>query len=157
MNGKIKWTVIDTLIVAAVVVAGFAVFKVFGGKIDIGEKKTIEAIVLLAEEDPEVVEAIKNSDPKVTVSLTEKDSGELKGIEVEDAKKLVFNTIDGEWVNETVEGKVDIYATVKLEVTETDYAYTTGSTFVKVGEEMPFRGKGYALEGFVISVVETEE
>lgn len=157
MNGKIKWTVIDTLIVIAVIVAGVAVFKVFGGKIDVGGNKTIEATVLLAEEDPAVVEAIKNSDKKVTVSLTEKDAGEIKDIKVEDAKKLVFNTIDGEWVNETIDGKVDIYATVELEVTETDYAYTTGSTFVKVGEEMPFRGKGYALEGFVISVNEIGE
>ena len=156
MNGKIKWTFIDTLIIVAVIIAGVAVFKVFGGKITTGESKTVLATVLLREEDAAVAAAIKVGD-KITVSLTEKDAGVLTAIGVEDAKKLVFNTIDGEWVNETIEGKVDIYATVELDVTETDFAYSTGSTFVKVGEEMPFRGKGYALEGFVIDVNEKND
>lgn len=156
MNGKIKWTFIDTLIIVAVIIAGVAVFKVFGGKIKTGESKTVLATVLLREEDAAVADAIKVGD-KITVSLTEKDAGVLTAIGVEDAKKLVFNTIDGEWVNETIEGKVDIYATVELDVTETDFAYSAGSTFVKVGEEMPFRGKGYALEGFVIDVNEKND
>ena len=156
MNGKIKWTFIDTLIIVAVIIAGVAVFKVFGGKITTGESKTVLATVLLREEDAAVADAIKVGD-KITVSLTEKDAGVLTAIGVEDAKKLVSNTIDGEWVNETIEGKVDIYATVELDVTETDFAYSTGSTFVKVGEEMPFRGKGYALEGFVIDVNEKND
>ena len=70
MNGKIKWTFIDTLIIVAVIIAGVAVFKVFGGKITTGESKTVLATVLLREEDAAVADAIKVGD-KITVSLTE--------------------------------------------------------------------------------------
>ncbi len=150
---KNRWTVIDTLIVLAVIVAGIVLFKVFGGSVDTGERTTIEALVLLAEEEPQVADAIAVGD-KITVSLTEKDAGVLKNIEKKEAVKMVFNSIDGEYTETPVEGKVDIYATVELEVSESDLAYSTGSTFVKVGERMPFRGKGYALEGYVLEINE---
>ena len=150
---KKKWTVIDTLIVIAVIIVGVVLFKVFGGSVDTGDKTTIQAVVLLAGEEPQVADAIAEGD-KITVSLTEKDAGVLKKKEVKDAEKMVFNSIDGEYRTTNIEGKVDIYATVELEVTESDLAYSTGSTFVKVGEKMPFRGKGYALEGYVIEINE---
>ncbi len=153
MTGKKKWTLIDTLIVILVAMAAFALYKTFGKTTVKGDSRTIEAVVLIAKEDSSVGEAIKEGD-KITVSLTEKDSGILKKIDIKDAETMVYNSIDGEYISEPVEGMIDIYATVELEVTETDYAFTTGSTIVKVGEKMPFRGKGYALEGYVIGINE---
>lgn len=155
MSKKFKWTWIDTLIVILVIAAGAAVFKVFGGKIDTAEKKTVYATVLLTREDKAVADAINVGDT-ITVSLTEKDSGILKDIEIKDTETMVYNSIDGVYVTDMVEDMVDIYATVELEVSESDYAYSTGSTFVKVGEKMPFRGKGYALEGYITEVREME-
>lgn len=155
MTGKKKWTLIDTLIVIVVAVAAFAVVKTFGKSTLKGESKTIDAVVLIAKEDQYVGEAIKAGDT-ITVSLTEKDTGVLKDVRIEDAVTMVYNSIDGVYQTETVEGKVDIYATVELEVTENDYAFATGSTVVKVGEKMPFRSKGYALEGFIIEIDERD-
>ena len=148
-----KWTWIDTLIVIVVIVSGLVLFKVFGGNIETGSKKTIEAEVLLQRQEASVAEAIKVGD-KITVSLTEKDAGILKDIEIKDAQTMMFNSIDGKYANEPIEGMVDIYATVELEAVETDLAFSIGSTCVKVGEKMPFRGKGFALEGFVIGINE---
>lgn len=150
---KKKWTFVDTLIVLLVIVAGVGLFKVFGTQKASGETKTIEAVVLLAKEDTEVAEAISEGD-EITISLTEKDTGILKSVRCEEAEDMVYNSIDGEYAIELIEGKVDIYATIELEVTENDFAFTSGSTIVKVGEKMPFRGKGYALEGFVIEISE---
>lgn len=150
---KKKWTVIDTLIIIAVVVVGVALFKVFGGNVDTGDKTTVEAVVLLSEEENQVADAISEGD-KITVSLTEKDSGVLKKKEIKEAEKMVYDSINGEYTTTVVEDRVDIYATVELEVTESDLAYSTGSTVVKVGEKIPFRGKGYALEGYVIEINE---
>lgn len=148
---KKKWTFVDTLIVILVVVAGVALVKVFGTPKSAGDTKTVDAVVLLAKEDKEVADAISKGDA-ITISLTEKDTGTLKDIEVKDAETLVYNSIDGKYVIEPVEGKVDIYATVELDVKENDYAFTSGSTVLKVGEKLPFRGKGYALEGYIISI-----
>lgn len=153
---KNKWTVIDTLIVLAVIVVGVVLFKVFGGSVDAGAKTTIEAVVMLSEQEPHIADAIEVGD-KITVSLTEKDAGVLRDIKVEDAKKMVFNSVEGVHYETAVTGKVDIYATVELDVTESDLAYSTGSTFVKVGEKMPFRGKGFALEGYVIEINEVSD
>ena len=148
---KKKWTFVDTLIVILVVVAGVALVKVFGTPKSAGDTKTVDAVVLLAKEDKEVANAISKGDA-ITISLTEKDTGTLKDIEVKDAETLVYNSIDGKYVIEPVEGKVDIYATVELDAKENDYAFTSGSTVLKVGEKLPFRGKGYALEGYIISI-----
>lgn len=153
---KKKWTVIDTLIVIAVIVAGVVLFKVFGGSIDTGEKTTIEARVLLAAQKPEVGDAIKVGDT-ITVSLTEKDSGILKEMDIKPTERMVYNSIEGVYKNIIDEETVDIYAVVELQVSETDLAYSTGSTVVKVGEKMPFRGKGYALEGYVIEINEVKD
>ncbi len=151
MSKKIKWTLIDTLIVVLVIVAGVALVNVFGRDQGKGETKTIEAVVLLAKEDTEVKDAIKVGD-EITVSLTEKDSGTLKDVRVEPATAMSFNAIDGKYAIEPIDGKVDIYATVELDVTENDLAFTCGSTVVKVGEKTPFRSKGYALEGYVVQI-----
>ncbi len=152
---KKKWTVIDTLIVIAVLVVGVVLFKIFGGNVGMGEKTTIYATVLLAREEKAVADAIAVGD-EIVVSLTEKDSGTLTSVEVKEAEAMVYNAIDGSYHNQKVEDRVDIYATLELEVSETDFAYSTGTTFVKVGESMPFRGKGYALEGYVIEINEKE-
>ena len=70
---------------------------------------------------------------------------------------MVFNSVDGVYNLTEDETNVDLFATVRLEVSETDLAYSTGSTFVKVGEKMPFRGKGYALEGYVFEINEVTD
>ena len=153
---KNKWTVIDTLIVLAVIVAGVVLFKVFGGSVDTGEKTTIEAVVMIGDIDPQVADAVEVGD-KITVSLTEKDSGVLVKTEQKPAERMVFNSVDGVYNLTEDETNVDLFATVRLKVSETDLAYSTGSTFVKVGEKMPFRGKGYALEGYVFDINEVTD
>ena len=95
MNNKKRWTIIDTLIVVLVIVAGVAVFKVFGGNTKMsGDTKTIDAVVLLAQEDSEVGEAITVGD-EITISLAEKDSGTLKDVRVEPSEMMTYNSIDG--------------------------------------------------------------
>ncbi len=148
---KKKWTFVDTLIIILVIVAGVGLFKVFGTQKATGDTKTIEAVVLIAKADKEAADAITKGD-NITISLTEKDTAVLKDINIEDAETMVFNAIDGKYIIETIEDKVDIYATIELDATENDYAFKTGSTVVKVGEKLPFRGKGYALEGYVIEI-----
>lgn len=153
MSKKIKWTLIDTLIVVLVIVAGVALVNVFGTPQAKGETKTIEAVVLLDNEEIEVKDAMTVGD-EITISLTEKDSGILKDIEVCKASTMSFNAIDGKYAIEPIDGKVDIYATVELKVAENDLALTCGSSVIKVGEKLPFRSKGYALEGFVVEINE---
>ena len=154
MNNKKRWNLIDTLITVVIIVAGVAVFTVFGGNIGKGgDTKTIDAVVLLPKEDVEVGEAIKDGD-EVVISYAEKDSGILKDVRIEQAEIMTYNSIEGKYIIEPVEDKIDIYATIELEVIEDDLSFTCGDTVIKIGDRLPIRGKGYALSGFVTEINE---
>lgn len=152
---KKKWTLIDTVIIIVVAAAAIGCYKMFGGKFGGGERKTITAQILISNKEQGLYDAIKAAEgEQVTLSLMEKDSGIVKNVDFKSAEIMTYNSNKGEYKLETDEGKVDIYATVEMSVVETDYAFTAGSTVVKVGESIPFRGKGYAAEGYVISIDE---
>ncbi len=155
MANKKKWTVVDTVIVIVAVVAVAGCYKMFGGKFSSGESRTITAEILLSNKEPALYEAIAVGE-EVTLSLTEKDSGIVTDVRSNPAEIMTFSANHGEYLIESDENKVDIYATVEMEVEETDYAFFVGSTSVKVGEPIPFRGKGYAAEGYVIGINEGE-
>lgn len=157
-KNKRKWTLPDTVIIIAVVAAVGACYKMFGGKFGGGEKKTITAQILLSAKEQGLYDAIKAAEGEpVTLSLTEKDSGTVKSVECTPAEVMTFNSNKGEYNLEINNGKVDIYATVEIQAEENDYSFSVGSTVVKVGDSIPFRGKGYAAEGYVISINEEAE
>ncbi len=156
MADKKKWTVIDTAIVIVAVVAVAGCYKMFGGKLVSGDTRTITAQILISNKEPAFYEAIAVGE-EVTLSLTEKDSGIVKEVTANPAEIMTYSSNKGEYQMETDETKVDVYATVEMEVEENDYAFTVGSTSVKVGDPIPFRGKGYAAEGYVISINEEAE
>ena len=153
MTVKKKWTVIDTVIVIAAAAACVFAYNMFSTSSGGGEKKTIDALVLIANSDPSLPEAMSVGDT-VTISLTEKDSGVLKDLKTETAQTMVYNSMEGEYKNSPIEDRVDIYATVSMEVNESDFAFTAGSTDIRVGKRLPFHGKGYATEGYVINIEE---
>lgn len=153
MADRKKWTVIDTIIIILVIAVAGVGYMMLGRKTSGGEKAKAEMVVLISNQVPELADAMKAGD-SVTLSLTEKDSGVIKDIKTETAEVMVYNSIDGEYDMEQIEGKVDIYATVEIDCTVNDYAITVGSTPVKVGSQIPFRGKGYATQGYVIEINE---
>ena len=150
---KKKWTIIDTVIVLAVAGACAFAFNMFSTKTTVGEKTTIEAVVLISNKEPFLAEAINEGEP-VIISLTEKDAAKILDLKVEKAQTMNYNSEIGEYVNNVIDDRVDIYATVEMEVSETEYAFFAGETSVKVGTWLPFRGKGYAMDGYVIEMTE---
>lgn len=155
MADKKKWTLIDTLIIILVVAACAAGYRMFSTRIIGGESKKIKVEVMIANQMQSLADAMAVGD-NITVSLTEKDSGTLVDLRTEPATTMVYDSINGEYINSSIEGRIDIYAVVEMDVTETDYAFTAGSTIVQVGTRLPFRSKGYATEGFVITIDEEE-
>ena len=149
-----KWTFIDTLIVLVVVIAaavGIVMLKPSLGAAT--ENKKVELTVLIQNKDIELAQAITPG-AKATLSLTEKDGGIVKDVQYETAKQMTFNSIDGTYSNVEAEGKVDIYVTVEADCTISNKAIKTGGTAIKVGAEIPVRGKGFATSGFVIDIVD---
>ena len=138
---KAKFTAIDAIIIlvilAVIVVGAIKILPSFTN----GSEK----------EDEDFANAITVGDD-VTISLTEKDGGVVKNVESKPAVTMVYNSIDGTYSNEVIEGKYDVYVTIEADTDVSDLAIKAGSTAVKVGAEIPVRGKGYASTGYVIGI-----
>lgn len=151
---KIRFTVIDALIIL-IVIAAVAIGAVkFAPSLFIKtEKSAAEFTVLISEKDISFADAISVGD-RVTLSLTEKDGGVVKNIDAKVAEAVTFNSIDGSYKIQQIADKRDIYLTVEADVEKSDLAVKTGGTEIRVGEEIPVRGKGYATTGYIIEVNE---
>lgn len=151
---KRKFTVIDVIIILVVLAAlAFGVKKLLPSIMHPSNMQHINFTVMLPQQDENFAAAIKEGD-KVTISLTEKDGGVVKAVRSEPATAIAFNSIDGSYANEVINGKSDVYVTVEANVTSTDLALKAGGTAIKVGSDIPIRGKGYASTGYVIEINE---
>lgn len=151
---KAKFTMIDALIILFVIaVAVVAMKKLAPSMFMKTEKNTAEFTVLISEKDISFADAMSVGD-RVTLSLTEKDGGVIKAIDTKVAEKMAFDSIDGSYKIQKIEDKRDVYVTIDADVETSDLYVKTGGTEIRVGEEIPVRGKGYATKGFIIEVNE---
>ena len=143
---KAKFTAIDAiiiLVILAVIVVG--AIKILPSFTSGSEKEKVDFTVMVQNKDEDFANAITIGDD-VTISLTEKDGGVVKNVESKPAVTMVYNSIDGTYSNEVIEGKYEADTDVS------DLAIKAGGTAVKVGAEIPVRGKGYASTGYVIGI-----
>ncbi len=149
---KIKFTVIDAfiiLVVIAVIAAGAV--KLAPRIIRTSDKEKAEFTILIASKDESLANAMSAGD-NVTLSLTEKDGGVIKNIDAKTAEVMAFDSIDGSYKIQKVADKKDIYVTVEADVDVSDLSIKTGDTAVRVGAEIPVRGKGFAAMGYVVTI-----
>lgn len=148
---KAKFTVVDLIIILVVLAAvAFGAIKILPSFMD-SKKETVSFTVMIQKQDLDFADAIKVGD-NVTISLTEKDGGVVKDVRTEEAVAMAFNSIDGTYSNEVIEGKYDVYVTIEAQTDVSELAIKAGGTPVKVGAEIPVRGKGYASTGYVIVI-----
>lgn len=149
---KAKFTVIDVIIILIVLaVIAVGAVKLLPSMLSGTEKEKIDFTVLIQSQDQDFADAITVGD-NVTISLTEKDGGIVKDVAIEPAKTIAYNSIDGEYLEETIDGKYDVYIDIEADTNVSDLAIKAGGTAVKVGAEIPVRGKGYASTGYVIMI-----
>lgn len=148
---KVKFTVVDLIIILVVLAAvAFGAIKILPSFMN-SKKETVSFTVMIQKQDLDFADAIKVGD-NVTISLTEKDGGVVKDVRTEEAVAMAFNSIDGTYSNEVIEGKYDVYVTIEAQTDVSELAIKAGGTPVKVGAEIPVRGKGYASTGYVIVI-----
>ena len=146
---KAKFTAIDAiiiLVILAVIVVG--AIKILPSFTSGSEKEKVDFTVMVQNKDEDFANAITIGDD-VTISLTEKDGGVVKNVESKPAVTMVYNST---YSNEVIEGKYDVYVTIEADTDVSDLAIKAGGTAVKVGAEIPVRGKGYASTGYVIGI-----
>ena len=136
------------VILAVIAVGALKFFRRLQAEV---KKKKVDFTVMVQNKDEDFANAITIGDD-VTISLTEKDGGVVKNVESKPAVTMVYNSIDGTYSNEVIEGKYDVYVTIEADTDVSDLAIKAGGTAVKVGAEIPVRGKGYASTGYVIGI-----
>lgn len=150
-KGK-KFTAVDVIIILVVLAAlAFAAMKGIPMLKSGTEETDAECTVLISNVEKELGEAMQVGDT-VTMSLTEKDGGVIKDVQIKPAELSAYNSISGEYITQTIADKYDIYVTIGVKAKESDTAITVGSTIIKVGSETPVRGKGYAATGYTIDI-----
>ena len=146
-----KWTIIDTLIVAAVVIVAIIGVKMLGGKASGTEKTTAQIVVLADNKNIGFSEAVK-IDEWAAISLSEQDGGVVRDVKAQPSKLTALDSINGVYNNVEIPEKEDVYIYIDVECTQNERAITVGKTVVKVGENISVRGKGYATEGHIVEI-----
>lgn len=149
---KVKFTAVDAVIIL-IVIAALAVgaVKLLPSVMNTSEKEKTNFTVLVQNQGGDFADAVTVGD-NVTISLTEKDGGIVKNVKAEPAAAMAYNSIEGVYTNEEIEGKYDVYIMIEAETEVSDLAIKAGSTPIKVGAQIPVRGKGYASTGYVIEI-----
>lgn len=155
---KLKFNVIDLLIIILIVAVIFAGVYILGSKTGTQTNtKAAEVVLVIEEKDIDsarmeyYMDRVKEGD-SVTVGIKEKVQGTLGEIEITPAKTIYENPKTGEktWVDKL--DKYDIKVPIRLTITETEKDFLIGTAKVKVGKQQNFVGKGYSGYGTVISI-----
>ena len=149
---KAKFTVIDAIIVLlvlAVLAVGIKILKpgLFSGS----SKREAEFTVLVSNTQSGIGDIITPGD-KVSISFSEQAFATVTEVEELPYKVNEFNEYKGNYVETVVEGRSDLKIKLKCEADVTDTKISNGGLDIRVGSEMPVRGKGYTVKGFVIEL-----
>ena len=152
---KVRFNGMDAFICIILVLAVAAAVCMFGGK-GTGTKSsakdtTVNVAVELTSIDEDVAKSIKEGD---IVALGEKDKAmaTVSKVEIEPAKTLGFDIVNGRVYNTEVPRQYDakIYMTAKG--LETDSAITIDTVVMRVGQAMVLSAKGWAGHGYTIEL-----
>lgn len=151
---KVKFTFIDFFIIffaLAVIVTG--VFFLKSGAGSDTEMNKVHFTVLATNQQKGISELINEGDD-VVISFSEDVHATVSEAYEEDRKDYYFNTFTGRYVQGKVQGKSDVYVKLTADADITDTAIIRDGLPIRVGDEMPVRGKGYVVLGYVVDVTE---
>ena len=91
---KVKWTIIDTLIILIIAVVGFVGYKMFFSNINTSSQKSkTEIVVMVTNKNKGFADAVKVGE-KATLSLTERDVGVVTKVVKEPSKTMTFDILN---------------------------------------------------------------
>lgn len=150
---KIKITLIDVLIVAAVIVAcivGVSMLKKGGSS---AETKHVIYTVLVTDQTPEVAESIVPCESAL-LDPTEEAYGSVTNVEIKPAENSYFSASEGKYIAQSTEAKKDVYVTVEADATVNDWGYDIGKQHIRIGASQSISGSGYGINGYIVDIVE---
>lgn len=148
---KHRFTVFDVLFAVLIVaVAAFAAYTLVVSPMkDKGTARQLEFVVEMPVTTYDISELVKVGDK---VSLLGKDKATVTKVEAKAARKLVLDSLSGEYKYSIVPEKFDIDVTLTGQAIETDQQIAIGNTPIRIGATMSVEGRGYSINGSVIDM-----
>lgn len=153
---KTKFTVIDALIILLVILVGaVAILKLAPGLFTAEEKQKVCFAVTATGVDEGISNVVEIGE-EVSVSFSEKAYATVTGVSEKPHEESEFNKNTGKYVSQEIDGECDVTVLLECDAVITDTEIQNGEVAVRVGNEMPVRGKGYTIKGYVVDVYEAE-
>ena len=149
-----KITFIDVLIVLFVAVAIAAAAIILKPSADVAENTKKLSFTVLATAQQEGLSELVNAGDDVVISFSEDVHATVVEAYEEDRVEYHFNNFTGKYVSNKIPEKSDVYVKLTADVTASDTEFSKDNLAIRVGDEMPVRGKGYVVKGYVIDVTE---
>lgn len=149
---KTRFNLIDAaivIVVLAVMVIGIKMLKVDTLSNSANGKATFT--VLASKYDEGTGEIIKPGD-EVSISFSEQAFATVISVSEEPCKEHRFISERGVYVTHELEGKCDLKIVLSCPASVSDTEIANGEVPIRVGSEMPVRGKGYTVKGYVIEL-----
>lgn len=151
---KTKFTLIDaaiTVVVLAVLAVGAKMLASRRG----GGDGVVEFSVMASLCDEGIGDIVGIGD-EVSISFSEQAFATVTAVEEVPQKENVFNNMKGEYAVQEVKGKSEVKITLECPAEISDTKISNGNVPIRVGSEMPVRGKGYTVKGYVVEVEEKQ-
>ncbi len=153
---KLRFNVIDALIILVIAAAAFVLLYVFvfsgRGTQAAAEvtTTTIRYVVELQNMDEHLQDAVKKGQ-LVEDAVERKKIGTVSGIQAVPFEKITFDYVNGREATSSVEGKVTLKITIEAQAVETDRAFTVDGCEIRVGQQYSLMlpdlyGYGYCTE-----------
>ena len=148
-----KFTLIDAAIVV-IVIAAAAILLTMLPKSQAGAGTTPVTIKVLASEiQPQVADKIVIGETAV-LSYTEEYKGTVVDFSSEPTRVVTEDTENKEFKISTSKTTEDVYITLLVDAQVSENAIKVGDVFLRVGSILPVLGKGFAVNGYIIDVIE---
>lgn len=153
---KLKFTVIDVLIIVALIVGIAAGIIFLKPKGKAAESNGMAEITVLVQNTERGTDKLIKAGDKIKIGDEDVD---CSVVNVEETAKKVyeFNKYVEKYILNEDETKADVKVTVRCEANVTDTKISCGKLDVRVGNEMMLSGKGYSIKGYVIGLEDTQE
>lgn len=154
---KIRFNLIDALIILVIAAVVFAVLYIFvlsDKKTDVSvaaETTTIQYVVQAVGVDERFDGLAKVGDP-VQDAIERKNIGTVVGVQSEPYKKITFDYDNQRETVAEVEKKVTINVTIEATATETDTAFTVNGCEIRVGGKYSLSMPDVFLSGYCIDM-----
>lgn len=146
-----KFTLIDALIVLAVIVGVFVISKVMTPAQVTPTGKT-EFTVLATGVDNEIAKNLKSEDIAV-LSHAQKTNVTITDVTYKPSEVNIFNNQTGKYNTVSSELESDVYVKVLADAKIDQNSIVAGDIFIRVGTNVNLSNKNLALQGYIVDIL----